>query len=204
MQNRVRPTLTFNEAERAKWDVIVVGAGPAGSMAARSTAQLGLRVLLLDREQFPRSKVCGCCVNQAALGLLEQHERTSIESQGSRLRSYQLASGGRIARIALSGGMAISRERLDSHLINAAIQSGAHFLDATLATLESNSPKCQLKLKRGQKAGTVHGRVALLATGLSGAEGRGYRAERHRRGRPGRWVDPDSQGAADGAGVLQA
>ncbi len=178
MQKCVQPTLTFNEAERAKWDVVVVGAGPAGSMAARSTAQLGLRVLLLDREQFPRPKVCGCCVNQAALGLLEEHERTSIESQGNRLRSYELASGGKVARVELSGGMAISRERLDSHLINAAIKSGAHFLDATSATLEPNSPKCQLKLKCGQRTGTVHGRVALLATGLSGAEDRRRRSSR--------------------------
>lgn len=40
-------------------EVIVVGAGPAGSMAAAVLAQQGVRVLLLDREQFPRDKACG-------------------------------------------------------------------------------------------------------------------------------------------------
>ncbi len=42
-----------------EWDVIVVGAGPGGSAAAITLAQLGWRVLLLDKASFPRDKVCG-------------------------------------------------------------------------------------------------------------------------------------------------
>ena len=41
------------------WDVIVVGAGPAGATAARELAALGHAVLLVDKSEFPRDKVCG-------------------------------------------------------------------------------------------------------------------------------------------------
>ena len=41
------------------WDVVVVGAGPAGSMIAYEIGRLGKEVLLLDRRAFPRWKVCG-------------------------------------------------------------------------------------------------------------------------------------------------
>ena len=42
-----------------KYDVIVVGAGPAGSTTARECAARGLSVLMLDRAEFPRDKPCG-------------------------------------------------------------------------------------------------------------------------------------------------
>jgi geranylgeranyl reductase family protein len=44
---------------RAKFDVIIVGAGPAGSSAAHSLATKGFKVILLDRAIFPREKLCG-------------------------------------------------------------------------------------------------------------------------------------------------
>ncbi|MGH2403358.1 MAG: FAD-dependent oxidoreductase, partial [bacterium] len=53
-----------------RYDVIVVGAGPAGSTAARECAARGLRVLLLDRASFPRDKPCGGGVNVRAARLL--------------------------------------------------------------------------------------------------------------------------------------
>ncbi len=51
-------------------DVIVVGAGPAGSTAAAKLAQLGRRVLLLDRSDFPRDKTCGDAIQAGAIELL--------------------------------------------------------------------------------------------------------------------------------------
>ena len=54
------------------WDALVIGAGPAGSVAARELARRGCRVLLVDKATFPRPKVCGCCVNGAAIRALER------------------------------------------------------------------------------------------------------------------------------------
>jgi flavin-dependent dehydrogenase len=57
------PTLAPESAAGRLWDVVVVGAGPAGAMAARELARRGAGVLLVDRAQFPRYKVCGGCLN---------------------------------------------------------------------------------------------------------------------------------------------
>lgn len=56
---------------RPDWDVIVVGAGPAGALAARQLATQQLKVLLVEKQAFPRWKVCGSCLNGHALKSLE-------------------------------------------------------------------------------------------------------------------------------------
>jgi menaquinone-9 beta-reductase len=60
------------DGERDRWDVVVVGAGPAGSAAALGalTAQPHLAVLILDRAQFPRDKACGDGIAPHVLDLL--------------------------------------------------------------------------------------------------------------------------------------
>ena len=55
-----------------KSDVIVVGAGPAGASAAYFLAGAGIDVLLVDREVFPREKVCGDGLASRALAILER------------------------------------------------------------------------------------------------------------------------------------
>jgi geranylgeranyl reductase family protein len=52
-------------------DLIVVGAGPAGSSAARLAGKLGLNTLLIEKEQFPRYKPCGGAVTEQALSYLD-------------------------------------------------------------------------------------------------------------------------------------
>lgn len=54
-----------------RFDLIVIGSGPAGSAAAKVAAQAGLRVALLDRAAFPRDKLCGGAVSGRCAQLLE-------------------------------------------------------------------------------------------------------------------------------------
>ncbi|NMC48878.1 MAG: FAD-dependent oxidoreductase, partial [Desulfovibrio sp.] len=54
------------------YDVIVVGAGPAGASAALHAARLGLRVLVLDKKKFPREKTCGDALSSTSLTCLEE------------------------------------------------------------------------------------------------------------------------------------
>jgi flavin-dependent dehydrogenase len=56
----------------SEFDVIVVGAGPAGSVAALRLARAGLRVRLLDRAAFPRDKLCGDTLNPGSLAILDR------------------------------------------------------------------------------------------------------------------------------------
>lgn len=55
-----------------EWDIIVVGAGPAGATAATDLAQRGYQVLLLDRQNFPRDKTCGDAVPGGAIRILQR------------------------------------------------------------------------------------------------------------------------------------
>ena len=54
------------------FDVIIVGAGPAGSSAAYFNAKEGRKVLLLDKESFPRDKICGDGVTGKSLSVLHE------------------------------------------------------------------------------------------------------------------------------------
>ncbi|MCX7415498.1 MAG: FAD-dependent oxidoreductase, partial [Planctomycetia bacterium] len=58
------------------WDIVVVGAGVSGSIAAREAARLGSKVLLVEKATLPRRKVCGCFLNANAVASLAQLDLT--------------------------------------------------------------------------------------------------------------------------------
>src|SRR2546421_10223020 len=60
------PSALLVETPYRTWDVIVVGAGLAGALAAYDLARRGLAVLMVDKAAFPRWKVCGSCLNPPA------------------------------------------------------------------------------------------------------------------------------------------
>ena len=134
---RIAASIEAAEARERCWDALVIGAGPAGALAARQLAAVGLRTLLVDRKTFPRSKVCGGCPRAVATlqaaglnGLLSAHGAAPIER-------FVLRSEGREVSLQLSGGAALSREVFDAALVRAAIAAGAHFLPETRATVSS-------------------------------------------------------------------
>src|SRR5207237_10116525 len=54
------------------FDVAVIGGGPAGSVCAAFCAASGLSVVLIERERFPREKVCGDCLNPECWPILRR------------------------------------------------------------------------------------------------------------------------------------
>jgi flavin-dependent dehydrogenase len=166
------PVFLFHQAaDRRTWDVIVVGAGPAGAMAAYELARRSLRVLLVDKSAFPRPKVCGCCLNAQALALLQARGLGHlIDEQGAvPLRQVVLAAEGHRAVIPLPTGVAISREAFDMGLINAAVENGATFLPNTLATLADIAPSYRKVILRSNgPQREVEAPVILAADGLGG------------------------------------
>ncbi|WP_165245445.1 NAD(P)/FAD-dependent oxidoreductase [Paludisphaera soli] len=160
----------MTEGEAGSYDVLVVGAGPAGSMSARELARRGARVLLVDRAEFPRPKVCGCCLNPRALATLDRAGlgRLATRLGAVELTAMELATEGRRASIARPLGVALSRDALDSALIDAAREAGAEFLPGTTAALREGPPdRPGLRLQRGDRAWDVSGRFVVSATGLS-------------------------------------
>ena len=124
------------------WDAVVIGAGPAGGMAAMELARRGCSVLVVDRQTFPRSKVCGGCLNSRAVECLS---RAGLHELLPRLNAvpierFHLTSAGRSLTVSLPGGVAISRSRFDNALIEAAVAVGATFLPGTKALLQPQMP----------------------------------------------------------------
>lgn len=59
----IRATLEAPQISTRRWDLLVAGAGPAGALLAKRVAADGLAVLLVDRQSFPRDKVCSGCLS---------------------------------------------------------------------------------------------------------------------------------------------
>jgi flavin-dependent dehydrogenase len=155
----------------ATWDAVVVGAGPAGALAARASARRGLRVLLVDREAFPRWKVCGCCLSARALALLADVGLGDLPRRCGAvpLREVRLAAPRRGATVRLPAGAALSRQALDAALVEAAVAAGAVFRPRTRATLGDTGPDARtVFLRQGEGLEEVRARVVIAADGLTG------------------------------------
>src|SRR5262245_51129538 len=115
--------------DRERWDAVVIGAGPAGSVAARLLALGGARVLLVERKAFPRRKVCGACWNASGLELLgalgagEQIQGLS----GSTLGEFHMRSPAAEICVPMPEGLAVSRAAMDAVLTQHAIEAGVCF-----------------------------------------------------------------------------
>ncbi|QAY66075.1 NAD(P)/FAD-dependent oxidoreductase [Paenibacillus protaetiae] len=116
-------------------DVIIIGAGPAGSMTAKLLAEQGCRVRLLEAGVFPKRKPCGESLNPGAVAALaragvpvQQLLQTGGTWEGSIVRGWSLGSG----KIELQAsfpagryGVCCRRELLDERLVRTACEAGA-------------------------------------------------------------------------------
>jgi flavin-dependent dehydrogenase len=183
------------DAGQRLWDAIVIGAGPAGSVAARGLAQLGLGVLLVDKSTFPRWKVCGSCLNPFTLGVLADAGLGSLpERCGAQpITRMRLAAWGRSGDIALPGWRVLSRERFDAALIEAAVRAGAVFRPRTQAALgPAGADWRTVRLNRDNEQVSCRARVVLAADGL---------ASRLLAGETG-WLVTTEKASRVGAGAL--
>ena len=131
------------------FDVAIVGGGPAGSSCAAFCAAAGLRTLVVEREKFPREKVCGDCLNPACwpiLRRLELAERVWSSPHGKLRRVEFIGIGGRRVSVELPAGddaeIAIKRSRFDQLLLDRAREAGASVIESTTITaLSSPDPR---------------------------------------------------------------
>jgi menaquinone-9 beta-reductase len=124
------------------FDVAIVGSGPAGATCAAFCAAAGLRVVLVERERFPREKVCGDCVNPGCCAVLERlgvAERVRALPHGVLERVEFVAIGGRSVSVELPPGaeIAVKRSAFDEVLMHRAAECGAEMRHATLEGISS-------------------------------------------------------------------
>ena len=123
------------------FDLAIVGGGPAGASCAAFSATAGFRTLVLEREKFPREKVCGDCLNPSCTPVLERldlAERVRALPHEKLTRVDFIAIGGQTVSIALppDAEIAVKRSLFDQLLLNRAVEAGAIARDgATISAL---------------------------------------------------------------------
>jgi menaquinone-9 beta-reductase len=175
------------------FDAIIVGGGPAGSSAAIHLAARGARVLLAERERFPRAKLCGefispeCLGHFARLGVLE-----GMESAGGSPVSETVfyAPSGRALSVpsewfggARAYALGLSRAEMDARLLERAREVGVRVLEESALAgvlVEDGRVRGVSLHEEGSRIREHRAAVTVDATGRQRAVAR--RAERELRG----------------------
>jgi geranylgeranyl reductase family protein len=149
---------------RVIYDVAIVGAGPAGASCAAFCAKSGLRVVILEREKFPREKVCGDCLNPSVWPVLR---RLEIEDRVRQLEHGKLdcvdfiALDGTRASAPLEDEIATKRSLFDYVLLNRARELGVELRDNF--TVTSVAPGWQINEISARVLVAADGRNSTVA-----------------------------------------
>jgi geranylgeranyl reductase family protein len=153
------------------FDVAIVGGGPAGSVCAAFCAAAGLRTVLIEREKFPREKVCGDCLNPECWPILRQvgiDQRVRGSPHAALASVAFIGLHDRSMEIELPQGddveIAIKRSVFDALMLDRARQLGAEIREgSTLTSLEKTNGDWKL---------TIGDAFAFRAQVLVAADGR--------------------------------
>lgn len=154
-------------------DVLVVGAGPAGASAARTLAQAGAGVLLVERFALPRNKSCSGMLIEAAIRSIEDvfggPVPTAVRCIPDECRGLVMYD--QSGRRQESGQKALNvwRDRLDAWMAARAVDAGASLREATsLVSFGEEAAGVAATLKDAEGAYRVHARYLVLCDGVTG------------------------------------
>jgi flavin-dependent dehydrogenase len=154
-------------------DAVVIGAGPAGSAAARLLAQAGWQVALVEKADFPRRKVCGEFISATSLPVLKACGVAApfIAAAGPMVTRLGIYAGNALLtqRREQQWGWALGRDQLDEMLRDAAVTAGAQlYQPAEVAGLEQEVGQYVCTLEDGRR---ITARVVIAACGSWNAKG---------------------------------
>jgi len=135
------------------YDVIVVGAGPAGSVAAHDCARKGLKTLLLEKSSIPREKPCGGAVMYHGLKFINGDVPSDIIERkiyGIRFGFHDGSASEFVSDKLI--GITVFREKFDAHLARRAVEGGAELLDDSRVIKASVSDDCATVELQGGKS----------------------------------------------------
>jgi flavin-dependent dehydrogenase len=179
-------------------DVLVVGAGPAGAVAATVLARAGARVRLIDRARFPRHKLCGDTINPGAFNILRRLRMAeAVEARGLRLAGMTVTGPRGVSVTATypseARGFAISRRDLDAALVECAVGAGARFDEgvgvraAIVSTTNGDQRVSGVECVSDHAIERTCARVVIAADGRHSTLAFGMGLSRH-PARPRRWA----------------
>jgi len=163
---------------QTRFDALIIGAGPAGSSAAILLATAGWSVALIEKQPFPRRKVCGECVAASNLPLLDALGVGGdfADQAGPELKRVALMRGSHsvwadlppAAHARYPWGRAMGRETLDTLLLARAQAVGATVLQPWAVQAISGvagNHRCTVRQVEGGRLKQLQAPVAILAHG---------------------------------------
>lgn len=157
-------------------DAVVIGAGPAGAVAALCLARRGFVVILVDRAGFPRPKLCGGCLAAGGQQMLTLLGLSGIQAlaEAPRIKTLRWRSGGSTADLSVPGYRVIDRSVFDQDLVNAAVDAGAIFRPRAFARVPPGGREVLVLTDRGERG--LRPAAVVVADGLKGASLRDHPA----------------------------
>ncbi|WP_236573004.1 geranylgeranyl reductase family protein [Streptomyces sp. GS7] len=165
------------EGNQQVWDVVVVGAGPAGASAAHAAACTGRRVLLLEKAELPRYKTCGGGIIGPSRDSLPPGFELPLRD---RVHAVTFSLNGRLARTRRSKTMLfglINRPEFDAGLVESAKDAGARVrTGVTVSRVEQHGAEVP---DRRTVAVVLSDGEVILARAVVGADGSASRIGGH-------------------------
>lgn len=155
------------------YDVIIAGAGPAGSITAYTCAKAGLNVLLLDKATFPREVPCGGGISVRSENVLRfagielppeqiEQELNGLQFMGPDQKPFLLRSSKTL-------GYTVKRSQFDHYLVKQAINVGTEFVDScTLKQLDTQQNRVTVETEKG----VFESHLLIGADGVTSTVGR--------------------------------
>jgi geranylgeranyl reductase family protein len=153
------------------FDVVVAGAGPAGSMAATMLSRAGLRVALCDKAAFPRDKTCGDALIPDSIAVLRQSGAWNrIAEQARALELLEVLSPRGIS-VPIRGEYRVLRRRaFDQVIFEDAVDAGAEFLQVSVKRpIEVGGHVAGVVIEHNGREEEIRAPLTVLATGAEGA-----------------------------------
>nr|WP_321221390.1 NAD(P)/FAD-dependent oxidoreductase [uncultured Psychroserpens sp.] len=126
------------KTNKQHFDIIIVGGGLAGLSSAIHLSKAKLDVLVIEKNSYPKHKVCGEYISNEVLPYLEYLDVDVFKLGAKKIDKFQLStSKGQLIMAKLPlGGFGISRYCLDEAMVNQALESGAHVLQDTVEDIQ--------------------------------------------------------------------
>ncbi|MEH0985194.1 geranylgeranyl reductase family protein [Micromonospora sp. CPCC 205556] len=152
------------------WDLVVVGAGPAGLCAARVAAARGVRTLVLDRATHPRYKTCGGGLIGTSLSAVAGRIEVPAHDRVDRVTFTRDGRRGFTRRHRTPLVTMVRRDEFDDRLRGAAVTAGAEVREGVAVRgLDQDPDGVRVRLADGT---TVHARTVIGADGSAGVTSR--------------------------------
>ncbi len=167
-----------------RYDIAIIGAGPAGAAAAIRAARAGLRVIAFEKGKHGRDKVCGDGLTPRAVGALNELDISLDDAHdiqglrmiaGKRSRELDWPTTDRFP----NHGAVWPRRRLDTALMDAAVAAGAEIVyETTALPILDGERVVGVTAGDGNAERRIHADLTIVAAGAPGAVARLLGAER--------------------------